>query len=148
MARRLRMGCGESLMAKIELFRAADRGVDIFGSGDFGAPRGDRVHTGTDFRCVVVAPVAGEVTKIGYPYSDDLSYRYVQITDSDGYDVRCFYVDPSVQVGDRVVVGTEIGTMQSLQGRYPGIIDHVHVEVRAPGGRFIPWKSYVEKRRT
>lgn len=134
-------------MAKIELFKTIERGTDKWGSGDFGASRGNRTHRGIDYQCVVVSPVTGEVTKIGYPYSDALEYRYVQITDKSGYDVRCFYVDPLVEVGDRVLEGAVIGRMQSLQKRYPGITDHVHVEVKTPDGVFISWEQYVERRK-
>ncbi|MBW8910287.1 MAG: hypothetical protein JF620_14965, partial [Mesorhizobium sp.] len=33
-----------------------------------------------------------------------------------------------------VRLGQTIGADQSLQGHYPGITDHVHLEVMQPGG--------------
>jgi hypothetical protein len=74
---------------------------DSAGQGTFGASRGGgkRSHKGTDYEMkageLVDSPVVGEVTKIGFPYGDDLSYRYVQITDMDGINHRLFYVEPS-----------------------------------------------------
>ena len=112
----------------------AFRSTDKYGSGEFGAPRGDHSHNGIDF---VVAPlqpvlalVEGTVTKLGYPYTDDLSYRYVQVTDLDGNDVRYFYTLPTVEVGDTISIGDMLGTAQDLGERYPGITPHVHLEIK------------------
>ncbi len=119
------------------------RPTDEFGSGEYGASRGDRTHNGTDFVAAanepVYSPVAGTVTKLGYPYADDLSYRYIEVTESSGYKVRLFYVSPSVQVGASVALRTRLGSVQSLQKRYDGIIDHVHLEVKK-GNDFISWE--------
>lgn len=108
------------------------RGTDDWGSGAFGASRGSRVHKGIDYECPagaeVLSPVSGKVTKLGYPYADDLSYRYVQI--SNTYDHRLFYVEPSVEVGQWVNENTPIGICQNLQARYDKKMkNHVHYEV-------------------
>lgn len=127
-------------------FIGAIREPDKYGSGEYGAPRGDHTHRGVDIAAMpgatVLSPVAGEVTKHGYPYGDDLSIHYVQITDANGYQVRLFYVYPTVEVGDTVGVGLPVGIVQSLQERYPGITNHVHVEVKTPTGDYIPWATY------
>ncbi|WP_162913285.1 peptidoglycan DD-metalloendopeptidase family protein [Rhodospirillaceae bacterium SYSU D60014] len=127
------------------------RGNDTFGEGRFGARRdgGKRQHQGVDIiaepAATVVSAVSGTVTKIGYPYGDDLSYRYVEVTTEDGYVVRHFYVSPAdgLKVGDRVEAGrTQIGVSQDLGTRYEGITNHIHIEVRDPSGRVIdptPW---------
>lgn len=47
------------------------------------------------------------------------------------------YVAPAVAVGDVVVAGQEIGAAQDLNARYPGITNHVHVELRDPRQRLI-----------
>jgi len=88
-------------------------------------------RTGQD----VVAVTGGEVTNVGYPYGDDLSFRYVEITGSDGYVAREFYIQPgaNVQTGARVQAAQVLGTQQRLGGRYPGITEHVHVEIRRSG---------------
>ena len=117
------------------------RDCDSHGCGNYGASRGSRTHTGQDLLAPagarVGAPVAGEVTKIGYPYADDLSFRYVQITNS-GYGVRLFYVEPSVRVGQMVSQGEPIGTVQDLSKRYDKIPNHVHLEIKKDGSFIDP----------
>lgn len=119
--------------------RLHHRGSDDWGSGEYGASRGSRRHTGIDYACLpgaqIVAPVSGEVTKLGYPYGDDLSYRYVQITDASGRDHRLFYVEPGVDKGDVVIGGrTVIGIAQDVAARYNEpkrrMLNHVHYEVK------------------
>lgn len=120
---------------------AAPRGHDVFGDGEFGARRdgGTRAHEGADYVAVagqaVRAPMSGYVTKIGYAYAGDTSLKFVEITNPAlGYAARAFYVSPGVEVGQAVRLGQPIGTIESLQGHYPGITDHVHLEILAPGG--------------
>lgn len=118
-----------------------ERGIDDFGSGAFGASRGSRTHNGIDY-CAqpnsLVYPVsAGTVTKLGYPYSDNLNFRYVQVTDDNGYDWRYFYVKPTVDVGDIVTRDDVIGWVQNLDVRYKGITPHIHLEVKNPDGTFV-----------
>jgi len=61
------------------------RGTDGYGSGEFGASRSNRTPHGVDYACYpgsqLLSPVKGSVTKLGYPYRDDMAYRYVEITD-------------------------------------------------------------------
>lgn len=113
------------------------RSGDKWGQGHFGAPRGDRTHNGIDYACdaesEILSPVSGMVTKIGYPYADDLSFRYVQITDSSGADHRVFYVDPSVFLNQGVRKNFPIGLSQKLSDRYPGITEHIHYEIKVSG---------------
>jgi murein DD-endopeptidase MepM/ murein hydrolase activator NlpD len=116
------------------------RAVDDYGSGAFHASRdgGARDHEGVDYLAKagqsVAAPISGYVTRIGYAYADDQALRYVELTNpAIGYVARVFYVSPSVAVGDPVRLGRPIGTVLSLQGRYPGISDHVHVETTRAG---------------
>jgi murein DD-endopeptidase MepM/ murein hydrolase activator NlpD len=113
------------------------RTQDKWGSGEFGAPRGDHTHHGIDYVCPVnseiLAPVSGKVTKLGYPYADDLSFRYVQLTAVNGYDHRIFYILPCVRVGEEIKEGQTIGYSQDLGQRYPGITQHLHYEVKHAG---------------
>lgn len=118
----------------------APRTFDGFGSGAFGASRdgGVRHHEGVDYAAqagqAVKAPISGYVTRIGYAYNDDLSFRYVEIANPAlRYQARVLYVSPDVEVGDTVRLGQTVGRAQSLQGRYPGITDHVHLEVARLG---------------
>lgn len=113
---------------------------DSWGAGYYGASRGSRTHNGVDFVYkageTVTSLAAGQVTKVGYPYGDDLSYRYVEITDRNGFRCRHFYVSPDVDVGLGVSVGTGIGRIQDTGKRYPDITCHLHFEVfKIEGGK-------------
>lgn len=121
---------------------AAPRQHDDFGDGYFGARRdgGSRAHEGVDYMAVagqaVRAPMSGYVTKIGYAYAGDTSLKFVEITNPAlDYAARAFYVAPGVEVGQTVRLGDTIGTVESLQGHYPGITDHVHLEILDRGER-------------
>jgi len=109
---------------------------DAHGSGEFGAPRGTHTHHGVDYACEagtqILSPVAGVVTKLGYPYGDDLSYRYVEIDTGNGLYHRVFYVWPLVGVGIMVVPDDVIGEAQDIAQRYSHngqMNNHVHYEV-------------------
>lgn len=129
------------IMAKVHLEK---RGSDAQGSGEFGAPRGTRKHNGIDYKAqpgdVILSPVAGKVTKLGYPYDPKDAkkghLRYVQVSAVDGLDHRLFYIAPCVAIGDRVEVGDPVGVSQDLRPVYPGITPHVHYEVKK-GAEFI-----------
>jgi len=115
---------------------------DAFGYGEFGASRdgGAREHEGVDYVGAagqqVASPISGEVTRMGLAYADG-DLKYVEVTNpATGYEARVFYVDPSVAIGDKVAVGAPLGTLKTLQGRYPGITDHVHLEIMRQGARF------------
>lgn len=119
----------------------AAREHDGWGSGHFGDSRdgGGRLHEGVDYVGVsgqrVVAPISGYVTKIGYAYEGS-SLRYVEITNPAlNYVARAHYVEPTVEVGDVVAMGGKIGVLASLQAKYQGITDHVHLELYDAGKR-------------
>jgi len=123
----------------------AVREHDDYGLGRFGASRdgGTRDHAGVDFVSEagqkVVAPISGYVTRIGYAYDDAPELRYVEISNPAlRYTARVLYVRPSVKVGQAVRLGTPIGKAATLQERYPGITDHVHLEVMRRGARVNP----------
>lgn len=133
---------------------AAFRRRDSWGSGAFAASRdgGARMHEGIDVesppRAPVTSAVDGKVTKFGYVYNGE-EYRYVEVTTPDGHVVRHFYVapKPGLKDGDAVKAGaTPIGTVQDVTKKYPGITNHVHVEMRysgAPGRMDHPnYKDY------
>lgn len=113
------------------------RMTDKFGSGLYHAPRGNRLHNGVDKLAVPGSQLKsltdGRVTKLGYAYSDDLSYRYVQVSDGIGHELRYFYILPSVELGQKIVKGTVLGEVQNLDKRYPGIGNHFHFEVMHSG---------------
>ena len=110
------------------------RRTDKHGSGAWGAPRGGRKHRGVDYAChdgtIIFSATLGVVTKIGYPYCDDLSYRYVEVTDANNNRYRYFYLSPLVTKGEAVTNSTPLGMVQDLQKRYKHITNHCHVEVK------------------
>ncbi len=132
------------------------RRQDSYGEGHFGAQRsklvkGDIVyyeHEAIDYCCYpgtkVLAPVSGIVTKLGYPYGDDLAFRYVEVTAIDALRYRTFYIEPSVKLGEAVMMGeTIIGVSQRLGERYPAndrhkypITEHIHFEIRNKAGDY------------
>jgi|SRR3990167_2542777 len=122
------------------------RQSDKYGDGKYLASRGDRKHNGVDFACYpgtsILSNCNGLVTKIGYPYASDPSYKYVEIKDASGYSLRYFYLNPFVNKDDEVKEGQVIGTVQSLQNRYPGITGHCHLEIKDEQGKFIDPGAY------
>lgn len=121
----------------------AVREHDDFGFGHFGASRdgGSRHHEGVDYVGKagqdIGAPIAGQVTRMGYAYGTDSSLKYVEITNEAlNYKARVFYVSASVAIGDHVDLGEKIGVLKTLQDKYPGITDHVHLELSEAGERF------------
>lgn len=119
------------------------RGQDAWGSGAFGASRGTRKHKGIDYCCYpdteITSHVTGVVTKLGYPYSDDLSFRYVEITTVNKLRHRFFYVEPTVEKADLISKGQVIGIAQNISSRYrdpgrPAMTNHVHYEILEQDG--------------
>ena len=120
------------------LTKLPNRGSDDWGNGEFGSPRGSRTHKGIDYACYpltqIFCSVDGIVTKLGYPYGDDLGYRYVEVTDGGKFRHRYFYVEPCVKVGQRVNRASFIGTAQDIAGRYSdptknSMKNHIHYEI-------------------
>jgi len=129
------------------------RGCDAFGCGAFGAGRdeGGRRHEGADFDATagqtISAPISGFVSKIGFAYPGDSRYHYIQITNPAlHYEARVFYVDPDVREGQAVHVGQPIGRDHSLEPRYPGITNHVHLEIEKIGGRKLDPTRFIAER--
>jgi len=124
------------------------RGNDKWGSGEWGAKRGSRRHMGVDYKILpgdtVLSLTEGVVTKLGYPYADDLSYRYVEVEDANEYKLRYFYILPSVKVGQMVAEGEPLGIAQSLDRRYEGITEHIHFEVKNDIGELINPEKYIK----
>ena len=124
----------------MNLYSFPFRKCDAQGCGHYGAPRGGRIHRGVDLACEaktpVGSPVRGVVTKLGWPYVGNMDIRYVQVS-SEEYRFRVMYVSPTVAVGDTVEIGDILGASQSLKHLYPGITDHVHLEVKDPDGKYV-----------
>ena len=110
---------------------------DKWGDGNWDAPRKTRLHKGIDYSSKsgatkVLAPASGIIDKLGFCYSDDPSFRYVQIRSDAGFVIRLLYVMPLKKIKDKVTQGEVVGVVQSLDSRYKGITTHVHTEIRIP----------------
>lgn len=120
------------------------RKCDSYGCGNFGASRdgGKRSHMGQDYISregqPVFSPIRGSVSA-GAAYADGRypELRRVTITGTAAR-INLMYVLPDISVGQTVEAGELIGYSQSLQNRYPGIPDHVHVEVSISGVKVDP----------
>jgi hypothetical protein len=125
------------------------RQEDEWGKGCFGAPRGDRLHKGTDFMLCrpgrkleigkpVFSPCTGKIIREVYPYTDGSHYRGLLIANTFG-DFMMFYLIPFprlLHVGHKVNIGQEIGLAQDsskkdpANGKYDGMIPHIHLQIQ------------------
>ena len=132
------------------------RGTDAWGCGDYGASRGTRTHKGIDLLAEpadeILSPVKGRVSKHGYPYTpvagDQITYRYVEITDYQGNRHRLFYCEPSAAVDLHVDTSTVIGIAQDISSKYstPDKLmgNHIHYEIIDKNGDYAdPGEFYV-----
>ncbi len=72
-----------------------------------------------------------------------MSFRGVLLQGSgawSGYDIKIFYVDGLV--GGPVGAGQVIGRVQNLTTKYPGITNHIHMEVYKGHGLLDPAEAY------
>jgi len=117
------------------------RKSDKWGEGHYGASRGSRKHNGIDIVTQlgrdVLSPIEGKVIRISYPYASDLSYTGLLIEGSGahkGIEVKIFYMNPLANiVGKAVKPAQKIGTAQNLLPKYPGITNHIHIEIKQNG---------------
>lgn len=123
------------------------RGCDKFGCGYFGASRdgGTRTHMGTDIITTtgeaVKAPISGRVVSFAaYAQGRHPELRAVRIV-GEKYDVNIMYITPATS--GYVLAGDTVGYAQSLQNRYPGIPDHIHLEMVLKTGQKIDAKPYL-----
>lgn len=114
------------------------RNNDKWGKGHYGASRGNRTHNGLDIiaqpKQVIVSPVDGIIKRKAHPYANDLRYTGLLIEGSEkhkGYSIKIFYMTPlNGIIGKIVKAGEIIGEAQDLANKYPGITNHIHIEVR------------------
>jgi leukocyte cell-derived chemotaxin-2 len=116
--------------------RMHSRGRDRFGSGQPGSTRdhGSRSHMGLDIVAApaekIFSPIDGNVIREAFPYKDDPRMRGILIRgigDFSAYEVKFFYV--LGLFSGKVNAGDLIGHAQDLTVKYPGITNHVHLEV-------------------
>lgn len=108
---------------------------DIQGAGHFGAPRGSRKHEGIDFvapaQKAVLAPISGVIRKLQV-YSTDPKWQGVAIKSGD-VEVKMFYVSPLAKLPVNINRGEIVGFMQDRAAASPGMINHIHFELRIKG---------------
>lgn len=119
---------------------------DKFGSGQYGASRdsGIRTHNGLDIIVTpgekIYSPFTGNIIREAMPYRNDPSYLGIVLQGVDqwvGYEIKIFYV-----VGifsGRASESQEIGSAQDLTVKYPGITNHIHLEVKYQGIQIDPF---------
>lgn len=119
------------------------RWTDVKGSGYYGAPRKGRTHDGVDYKAnpwdLVPSPITWIVRRYSHPYADDLSYKWVIIS-NDSEEATLWYLNPSVQKWDFVNAGDIIGVAQDLTIRYKGITNHIHYRLHVDGKGVDPSK--------
>lgn len=122
------------------------RTTDVHGSGAWQAPRSYGKHRGIDIAILpgsaMLSSTVGMITKLGYMYNDDLSYRYVEVQTPLGYKVRYCYVQPILDLGAHVSLDQPIGLVQDIAKRYEGITPHIHLGVKNPQGEYINPETY------
>ncbi len=123
---------------------------DKHGSGAWQAPRSYGKHNGIDLAClpesIVHSSTVGMVTKLGYMYDDDLSFRYVEVLTPLAYKIRYCYVEPCVGLGDHISVDQPLGAVQNIGARYVDITPHIHLSVKNPQGEYINPETYFGER--
>ena len=132
------------------------RGPDKFASqgGAYHAARStagrSRQHEGIDLVATpgepVVAPVPCYFVRLADPYEDkkDALLFGCLLRTVDSWNIKILYMKPlaSLKPGELVKRGDIIGHAQSLQHLYPGITDHIHIELYRPHGERIDPTGY------
>jgi hypothetical protein len=121
------------------------RGNDKWGSGFFGASRGNRPHLGVDVKTTpgerIYAPADMWIERTSNPYSTG-SYsglKFRMSSNSRTFVGRVFYVLPNSEVvGLEVKQGQFIGTAQDISKKYPGMINHAHWQLKQTEGIITP----------
>lgn len=114
---------------------------DDFGSGKYGASRGNRKHQGVDIVKKpgeeVRAVSDGIYTRQNSPYGDGV-YKGLDIETEGGEKDRYMYVEPSIEPGTEVKEGDVIGHAQDIAGKYntdeKEMTNHIHYETRDSEG--------------
>ncbi len=115
------------------------RGEDAWGSGAFGAPRGDHAHRGIDIIVApgddILSPVDGTFVRIAEPYDNDARFSGVLLRGSGDWsdcEVKLFYFAPRPGLS-LLQAGEKIGVAQDIALRYPDITCHIHLELWQDG---------------
>jgi hypothetical protein len=119
------------------------RATDRYGSGQFhaGRTKGKKhhEHQGLDVQAKpnesIFSPIDGDIIREAVPYPPFTGVVIRGKGAYAGYEVKLFYVQG--YFSGHVTAGTPIGVAEDLSIKYPGITNHVHLEVRS-GGKVVP----------
>lgn len=118
-----------------------------YGYGTFWTSRdgGTRSHVGFDAALTpgteVLAPVTGWIEKVSNVYLKKNQGLRAIVIRNGGHEAKVLYVKPHFYIGSGsfVVAGkTSLGFSQSLSSKYPGIPEHVHIQIQSPDGGYYP----------
>lgn len=108
------------------------RGLDQYGDGSFGAPRGERKHMGIDVSGIpgqdIYAPEDLEFKRYTTPYRNDAHYTGGLYRHKEGF-MKLFYMQPKT-MKKYFKKGEKIGTFQNISAKYGSdMTNHIHVEM-------------------
>lgn len=134
-ANRIDKAISQTHYCPAEIVNPTGKGIrsDSMGSGEFGAKRGARSHTGTDYLCDpgqnIVSPINGKFQRIYKVYSGE-SWEGVEIVGRDR-TARLHYVSSRKYTpGDEIQAGDTIGAAVDISQKYgPKMKPHVHCEL-------------------
>lgn len=122
---------------------------DSYGSGQYGASRdaGTRKHNGIDIIATpgekIFCPIKGSIIRETMPYRNDPSFKGIVIKGVDnwlGYELKIFYVEGLFS--GNANESQELGFAQNLTTKYPGIKNHIHLEVKFQGQQIDPFELW------
>lgn len=115
---------------------------DKVGDGSYdpiekGGTRPTKKHNGVDLIAtpgsIVTSPINGKVVRKSFPYGSSSPYQGVLLKGTQehaGIEFKIFYIIPDDDlIGKEVKKGDRIGIAQKISAKYPGALDHIHVEM-------------------
>ena len=122
------------------------RGMDSFGSGAFGAGRGNRIHYGVDIVTTpgqeIYSPIPGIMRKITsiYPDGSHPELTGIEIAGTGeylGWFAQILYADMDYYNGFKTKAGYVIGKAQNMAISYgEGMTNHIHFAIYQPSKPF------------
>jgi len=107
--------------------------MDTWGSGKYGAKRGNHWHKGTDYVVTpgasIIAPIDGKILREAKPYANTEYNGCVLV--GKNMTLKMFYFTPfATKLGQQVKQGDTIGRAQDIAKKYgPDMKPHIHVEI-------------------
>lgn len=108
--------------------------VDPEGDGNYGTPRGDKIHRGIDYLCdddqTIVAPFDMFIDRVSFP-KDDKKMSGIAWTKGKSTGRMWYFMPYKTFLGTQVYKGMPIGRAQSVSAYYglPLMKDHIHFQV-------------------